>query len=815
MAEVALEYNAFTNHDVTHYTSTAFTGRLPELLELEAQRLETTYDQIDDDVFSRERDVVLEEEAERRTSWSDLFLDISREVWGNGHPYSRAVNSREVADVTRAEACRFLDDHYTPEHLSLVITGDFDAPRIASAIAARFTRISSRAGAPQAPVAEARLAGTRSRHRGPIDDATAFLFFPAPRWGGPGTAVHLVALERLRGVLRRLDREHGWITGAAATTMGAGRSQVVAVLLTVDEPKRLDDAVEEVLKRAPSMFEDIDPFRYSDLLNELQAERVERYESFAERAAWLADYLNYTRHNAFMVEDLTALNKVALPDVTRYAKETFVRSRSHVAMVEPNGQELAGRLEVASGRELDLAPWRAPADASEARRPVPLPTASVRKPPQEILLLNGLRVLMTPDPGSAQVDARLVLPHGSLDDPPDRRGLATAAAHLLEANGDLRMSLGQHLLFAEGASVGTQLSTAVDDTSTVFTARGLAHRAEWHVWRLYWLVEQCIYTNDSVNTLRDDFVRDDGRDADPAAELSRRLLFGEGHPLARPRPTAGEWRWLSPEALEGFREAHYLPGGATLIITGGFDVERMTQHVRSLFAPWEDKPGPPPQEVPEASPAPGPGWVGMRDPSQTQVGLRVDFATASQPDRDRAARRVLGELIEDRLRIVREGMGASYGVRVSYGGGTGASVLEIESELDPQRAVKAATAILSELEAIHAGVGTMDEDFVRARRRALAQVLADASGVTAVANELEYGVRHALPVDHFARLARSISELTPAAVAAVAAADLDLHRRVTTVTANRDRLDKVMAALGATGARILDKPPRHNGRPSP
>ena len=167
MAEVALTYNAFTNHDVTHYTATAFTDRLPDLIELEAQRLEATCDQIDDDAFRREQDVVLEEEAERRTPWSELFLDLSREVWGKGHPYARDVNGREVAVVTRDEVCRFLEDHYTPGRLSLVITGDFDAPRIASALSARFGRIGPRSTAPPAPVADARLAGTRSRHRAP------------------------------------------------------------------------------------------------------------------------------------------------------------------------------------------------------------------------------------------------------------------------------------------------------------------------------------------------------------------------------------------------------------------------------------------------------------------------------------------------------------------------------------------------------------------------------------------------------------------------------------------------------------------------
>ena len=363
-------------------------------------------------------------------------------------------------------------------------------------------------------------------------------------------------------------------------------------MLTVDDPRRLDAAVDELLNQAPSMFDGIDPFSFSDLINGLLGERVGRYESFEERGEWLADYLTYTSHNEFMMKELAALSNTTLPAAERYARETFVRARSHVAMVEPDGSEMAARLEVASSHELDLAPWRAPVDAAEARRPVPFPAKSVRKAPGELLLENGLRVLMAPDPGSAQVDVRLVIPHGSLADPPDRRGLAEAAAHLLEVDVERGYRLGDQLLIAEGSSVGTQLSISVGDTSTVFTTRGLAHRAEWHVWSLYWLIDQCIYTSDTVNDFRDDVRRAHGRDADPAAEHSLRLLFGEGHPLARPEPAAGEWDWLSPEALERYRETHYLPRGATLIITGGFNVEPMRQLVQALFGPWEDLPGP-------------------------------------------------------------------------------------------------------------------------------------------------------------------------------------------------------------------------------
>jgi zinc protease len=183
----------------------------------------------------------------------------------------------------------------------------------------------------------------------------------------------------------------------------------------------------------------------------------------------------------------------------------------------------------------------------------------------------------------------------------------------------------------------------------------------------------------------------------------------------------------------------------------------------------------------------------------------VAFATSSDPSRDQAARLVLREMVRDRLRIVREGMGASYGVEASYSAGTGGGVFSVESELDPMRAPKAAAAILSELEALRTQAGAMAEDFVRARRRALARALADAAGATAVADELEYDVRSGVPLDQIDQLALAISKLTPTDVATVAAADLDLRHRVVSISATPERLDGVMTVLGATEPRIFDK----------
>jgi predicted Zn-dependent peptidase len=109
----------------------------------------------------------------------------------------------------------------------------------------------------------------------------------------------------------------------------------------------------------------------------------------------------------------------------------------------------------------------------------------------------------------------------------------------------------------------------------------------------------------------------------------------------------------------------------------------------------------------------------------------------------------------------------------------------------------------------------MAKDFVRARRRVLASALAQAAGPIDVADELESGVRRGLSVNDIHQLALAVSQVTPAQIAAVAAADLDRRRSVVSVAATPEHLGKVMTALDATEPQLFDKELRSASIPPP
>lgn len=822
LSSLTLTFNAYTNHDVTHYTSTALAERVDALLELEAERLETPCDRLDGALVARERDVVLAEEAERRTPLTDVSEEIGREVWGELHPYARPVGSREVAKATKADACGFFEANYLPSRAVLVVTGKFNPATLQPRIGRRFGPI-ARAGATRSePVAPASLSPDPSEHRAPIDHPVVQIYLPAPAWGDD-EEVHDLVLAALAGELADLDREQDWVVDASVGYVGDGRQRVTAISVAVTDAARLDDAVAAVFARARDLFQDADHDGHAGdnddaddaavlrwigaLRGRLQTATVTRLDAIAGRGEWLADYLTYTTHHEFAIRRMRMVDAITPQALVDYVATLFDRKHAHIARILPSGEAKAAATTITStgGRTYDLVPWRFAVDPAEAGRPLALPAARTPIAVDDYGFANGLRVLLFLDPSSPIIDARLVYPVGSIDDAPGQPGVATFAASLLDhdLSHPYPAATSERLNWAFG--IGTQVDEHVDDSATVFTTGGLAAFGDWHVWRLSWLLDQGVYPAKDVAVAHQNLREHGDDEVSPSAVVFRERLFGRGHPYAAPPPTVAQLAAITGGQLAAWRRSHFVPTGATLIVTGGFDRAAMHKEIAELFGPWPRHAPSQRPPVPPPHPAPGPTWMGVRIPSAGQVKLYVSIAARSAPASDRAARLVLAEMVSDRLRIVREGLGASYSVSTSYDGGAAGTTLDITTALDPLRAPEAAAAVMKELAALHDDAAAQTEAFARARRRVLAQLLATSRDATTVADQLEWTVRNRLAIDQLATLPSTVAHLTPAQVAAVAAADLDPARMAVSVDGPAAPVKATLAALGARHPTWFDE----------
>ncbi len=803
---VALYHNAYTSHDVTHYTSTALANRVDALLEMEARRLETPCSKLSDAVFTRERDVVLQEEAQRTTAWTPILAAIDREVWGPQHPYPRGVGDREVSAATKAEACAFFESYYTPANAVMVVVGNITPDRLEPRIGRRFGPIARAATPPPPPPAPATLTGTTSEHVGDIARPTALIYLAAPPWGDERVAMHEMLLRAVSAELSELDDREPWIVDTDLSYLGDAYQRVTVIEIAVDDAKRLDDAVAAALKAGHDVFADTDEEMRKKWISVLRGAQqtaiVTASDAFAGKAAMVADYLTFTPDLDFWFAYMRATDAVDVPALRRYAAPLFTRSASHVALIRPSGRDGVGGAEhvAVSGRDYDLPSWRSPVDPAEATRAEPVPATP---PPLRLYqhrLGNGLHIIMYVAPRSPTIQVRLRFPHGLIDEPAARRGVATLAAKLLDHDRQRRYPLPEYMQLSWAlTTVGTQLDYDVDETTTTFTSGGLAMFGDWHLWRLSWLMDQGTYDHDAIDEFRRDLREVTERAASPSGRAFTQRLYGADHPYAAPAARKADLLQIGQRELNQWRARNFGMDRATLIISGGFDPDEMIDRVRTLFSGLPRRATAARPVLPPLAPAPGPSWIGTLLENETQVRLYVSFAAASDRDRDRWARAILAEIVKDRLRVVREGMGASYDVSARYVVGAAGSIFDVITALDPDRAPRAAVAVLAALASLQGDPTALAADFVRARRRLVMDSLATATDASSVAARVAWAVEHGGDLKQLNRITSDLAAVTLEQVAAVAARDLDPARMVVSVDGRTAPVTATLDALGATG----------------
>ena len=123
--------NAFTSYDYTAYFQRVASDRLELMMRMEADRMRNLV--LDDEDMLTERDVVVEERAQRTDSNPGaLFSEQRRAAQFLNHPYGRQIIGwrDEVAALTLQDALDFYALHYAPNNAVLVVAGDVDPDEV-------------------------------------------------------------------------------------------------------------------------------------------------------------------------------------------------------------------------------------------------------------------------------------------------------------------------------------------------------------------------------------------------------------------------------------------------------------------------------------------------------------------------------------------------------------------------------------------------------------------------------------------------------------------------------------------------------------
>jgi zinc protease len=792
LAQVATFFNANTTWDSTHFVASARPEELGTLLAIEGARLRLGCETVTPAAFARELEVVRNENREKASDPDTaVFARIEQAVYPPGHAYHRPVggDDAEVVALGLDDVCRFTHDYYVPENATLVISGNIDEAAVSPLLGKYFAGIPARPSAPHTQVEPLALSGQSLRFEADVGQASVSAVYALPptddAYGVVGEAIERDFQSEIYSATWRDDR---LATGVDVEVLGGRRAPLLFATVWLRDPGKGEAALAAIHRAAGEVFperliegpgeeeaKDVVALRRSSLLM--------RIESLYARARAFADWAPFAPDAGYLGGALARLGQLDEPKLRELARTLLASSRSVAVQVIPKAGATAAAPRTGHAGATE-ATREIIVDPAEAAAPLPLPPDTVPAA-HEFTLGNGLHVVLAPTGGPLPVmSVRLVFKVGWANEPAEHPGIARAAAGHLGG------------LYIVGY-VGGGAWSDVDAESTVFGVRGLN-----------------IYDNLLIEGLErwvkvgrygrfDELPREvelEAQNRDLQASLrfesaAGGAVFGEAHPYARTgRATPRSARGLDLETVRDFGMTSYVAGNATLVVTGNFDPVRVESIVRDKYGSWDH--GSAPRAIPAPAPlaaaaAQGPRRLGVAGPARPSLRVRIEFP-APAIGGGHAGRLILAEMLGQRVALVRQRLGASYGVHADLEVHAQGGAYVIEGRVDAGRAGEALAAMREGLESLRRG-DDFDRGFALARRVVLAQLEAAPTTAEGLARLWADAVVHGLGADFHAKLVHAVATAQPAQVKALVASDLDLSREVIVILGAKDVVAKAYA----------------------
>ena len=356
----------------------------------------------------------------------------------------------------------------------------------------------------------------------------------------------------------------------------------------------------------------------------------------------------------------------------------------------------------------------APLDRSHP--PGPGPRRPFNFPPIERFALpNGLPVLMARTDGFPVVTVGLILPAAGVHEPPERAGLASLVAALLESGTERRTAAEIAEAF-EGLGVQFGVGTGWDATQAEMTS--LASRSAAGIDLLAELVRTPAFPGVEVDRVRKEHIAEIlQRRAEPrglANEAAARYIFSPSSPFSRPLGgTATTLDGLTHEDIAAFHGARYTPFGAVIVIAGNVEPEEARDLAARAFGDWAG----PASETPvvPVEPASTTRRVVLVDrPGSVQSEIRVGQVGVPRSTPDYfplvVMNTILGGAFTSRLNMnLREKQGFTYGVSSGFAMRRHAGPFLISTAVQTEVTAPALTEILREVEGVREAPVTPEE----------------------------------------------------------------------------------------------------------
>jgi len=677
------DINGTTDFDRTNYMETVPANQLETALWLESDRMGYLLDTLDQANLSNQQDVVRNERRQgENTPYQVAEEKLYQTLFPAGHPYyGYTIGSHADIQAAKLEDVKkFFKLYYAPNNATLVLVGDFDKPGTKKLVERYFASL--RRGEPVPPIA-AKTPAINSERRRVVTDKIelprAYMAWITSPIFKPGDADALITAEILGGgksgrLYKKLVYEKQIAQDVSASQYSLTLGSVFTVNATARPGKSVGD-IEAALDAELSKLRADGPDakeveRARNVIESRIIRGLETRGGFDGVANRINLYNHHLKDPGFLEKDIARFRAVTPESVQKFAREQL-RTSSRVALhCVPGDKELGpevptpGKPDVPAGTGAEAyntdEPWRAAAPRPGPARALKLPV------PNTFKLANGLTVILNERSGLPVVAASLVVRTGSEANPPERPGLASFTARMLDEGTATRTSLQ---IADEAAQLGASFGTSSSQDASFVSGASLKKNFPALLEIMADVALRPAFPPEEIERQRSirlgDLVQEKDDPIQTALRLSSAVLFGPRHPYGFPQiGTESGLKGMNREELVAFWQKNYAPNNAALVVAGNISVAEVRALAEKAFGGW--KRGEVPQiTMPAPQTAPAKLVIVDKEAAPQTVLLAVTVGAArSAPDYPAISimNTILGGLFSSRLNLnLREEHGYSYG----------------------------------------------------------------------------------------------------------------------------------------------------------
>ena len=680
----ASDINGTTEFDRTNYFETLPANQLELALWLESDRMGYLPDKLDQASLTNQQDVV---RNERRQSIENSPYGIVDEgvfhlLFPKSHPYfADVMGSHADIQAARLEDVRnFFKLYYAPNNASLAIVGDFDSAHAKELVEKYFGPLKRGAPVPKIAVATPPITAER---RAVIHDQVelprvymAWLTSPIFK---PGDSDADLAADILGGgkssrLYKKLVYEKQIALDVSASQQSLMLGSVFEIEVTArpghtaaEMEKAVDAELAAFRKDGPTVAE-LQRARNGTETGMIQG--LEQLGGFGGVADRLNEYNHYLGNPDYFAKDVDRYEAVTTQSIRAFAESQLKPTARVVVYGIPGKPDLGPDVPTPQNQQKGKstggesvnadAAWRENPPAPGPARPLNLPEADIFK------LSNGLTVYYHYRAGLPVVAADLVFKTGSGANPPEKPGLASFTANMLQQGTETRNATQ---IADEAAMLGTALSSGANMDSSSVGSSSLINNFSGLLDLMSDIVLHPTFPPEEVERRRASRLAafTDER-SDPETIVGRAsvsALFGPHNPYGYDNSgTEASIKAITREDMLNFWKTNYVPNNAALVVSGNIPADELKGLVESKFGAWKSgQLSTPPMAAVESTKAkivivdrPGAQQTMVR-----MVHMGVDRSTPDYPAIE-VMNSELGGLFSSRINMnLREEHGYTYG----------------------------------------------------------------------------------------------------------------------------------------------------------